>query len=197
MNTKNSSSKSTIKRNLLVFGNLRVMVCAALFVAMSIIFGKFLQIPNPFQNVIRISFENTPVIMSGILFGPCVGAVTGAIADILGCVLYGYAINPVVTLGAVAVGFVPGVLSHYIFKKNVWLKSAFSVLFSQIVGSVGIKSLGLAAWYLAQYNMGLGELMLWRLLTYVIIGVCEALIIGALLKNRNFSSLVERMVNKK
>ena len=197
MKKENSAPKETLKRNFLVFGNLRVMVCAALFVALSIIFGKFLQIPNPFQNVIRISFENTPVIMAGIFFGPCVGAFVGVVADLLGCVLYGYAINPIVTLGAAAVGLFSGIVSHYVFRKNLWLKAIFSVFFAHLLGSVALKSLGLAAWYLSQYNMGIGELMLWRLVTYFAIGVAEALIIVALLKNRNFSAMLERMERKK
>lgn len=194
MKKEKAQTRKTLKNNITVFGNLRVMVCAALFVALSIIFGKFLQIPNPFQNVIRISFENTPLIMSGILFGPAVGAITGLVADIVGCVMYGYAINPIVTIGATLVGFIPGVVSHYIFRKNIWLKSAFSVLFSHLIGSVAVKSVGLAAWYLAQYNMGLAELMLWRLLTYLMIGAAEFAIICALLRNRSFSAMLARTV---
>ena len=72
-----------------------------------------------------------------------------------------------------------------------------SVFFAHLLGSVALKSLGLAAWYLSQYNMGIGELMIWRLVTYFAIGVAEALIIVALLKNRNFSAMLERMERKK
>ena len=88
MNKEKLGAKETLKQNFTVFGNLRVMICAALLAALSIVLGKFLQIPNPFQDFIRISFENTPIIMAGMFFGPFVGAVTGAVADLLGCVIY-------------------------------------------------------------------------------------------------------------
>lgn len=190
-------TKETLKNNFRMFGNLRVLVCAALLAALSIIFGKFLQIPNPFQEFIRISFENTPIIMAGIFFGPVVGFVTGAIADVVGCVLYGYTINPIITLGAATVGFLSGFVSHYVFKKNIFLKTAFSVLFSHLIGSVVIKSLGLAAWYLTKYEIGLGEFMLWRLLNYVLVGIAEFAVISLLLRNKSFSSQLERIVRKK
>ena len=191
------SGRETFKRNISVFGNLRVMVCTALFVALSIVFGKFLQIPNPFQEFIRISFENTPVIMAGMFFGPAVGVVAGVAADIIGCVLYGYSINPIITLGAACVGFFSGIISHYIVKKPLWLKTAFSVLISHAVGSVIVKSLGLAAWYLTKYNIGLSEFILWRLLNYTIIGAAEFALIFALLRNRSFSAQLERMIKRK
>jgi len=197
MKNEEFKPKDTVKQNLAVFGNLRVMICAALLAALSIIFGKFLQIPNPFQEFIRISFENTPIIMAGMFFGPLVGLVTGVLADLVGCVLYGYAINPIITIGAAAVGFFSGVVSHYIFRKNVYLKTAFSVLSAHLIGSVVIKSLGLAAWYLSKYEIGLAEFMLWRLVNYVIVGVAEFAIVCVLLKNRAFSSQLERMVRKK
>ena len=190
-------TKPSVRRDIALFGNMRVMTCAGLLAALSIVLGKFLQIPNPFQDIIRISFENTPLIMSGIFFGPCVGLVTGAVADLLGCALYGYSVNPLVTLGAASVGFVAGIISNYIIRRGLLIKTVSAVLFSHVIGSVVIKSVGLAAWYLSTYNMGLTELMLWRLLTYAIIGAAETVIIYALLRNRGFSSQLERMVRKK
>ena len=57
MKKEQSNARQALKNEIVAFGNIRIMVCAALFVALSIIFGKFLQIPNPVQNIIRISFE--------------------------------------------------------------------------------------------------------------------------------------------
>ena len=191
------SVKSSPGRDIALFGNLRVMTCAGLLAALSIILGKFLQIPNPFQEIIRISFENTPLVMAGMFFGPAVGLATGAVADLVGCALYGYAVNPLITVGAASVGFVSGIISGYIIKRSTLLKTVLSVSIAHIIGSVVIKSIGLAAWYLSTYNMGLAELMLWRLLTYCIIGVAETAIVFALIKNRSFSSQLERMKRRK
>ena len=195
--SKSQNANPSPSRDIALFGNLRVMTCAGLLAALSIILGKFLQIPNPFQDIIRISFENTPLVMAGMFFGPAVGLATGAVADLVGCALYGYAVNPLITVGAASVGFVSGIISGYIVKKSALLKTALSVALAHIIGSVVIKSLGLAAWYLSTYNMGLTELMLWRLLTYCIIGVAETVIVFALIKNRSFSSQLERMKRRK
>ena len=189
--------KPSPRRDIALFGNLRVMTCAGLLAALSIILGKFLQIPNPFQDIIRISFENTPLVMAGMFFGPAVGLATGAVADLVGCALYGYAVNPLITVGAASVGLVSGIISNYIIRRGVLLKTSVSVVAAHVIGSVVIKSLGLAAWYLSTYNMGLAELMLWRLLTYTVIGVAEVAIVFALLKNRSFSSQLERMKRRK
>ena len=79
-----------------IFGSTKKLVVCALFAAMSIVLGKFLSIK--IGDNIRISFENLSLIMSGIFFGPLVGLVTAAVADIVGCILYGYAINPIISV---------------------------------------------------------------------------------------------------
>ena len=84
------SQKQNKKGRSALFGSLRIMTVAALLAAMSFILGKFLQIPNPFSEIIRLSFENLPILFAGICFGPIVGAATGAVADLVGCLLYGY-----------------------------------------------------------------------------------------------------------
>ena len=69
----------------------RLVVCAFL-VALSIVCGKFLAIPV--GEILRFSFENLPILFAGLAFGPVAGALVGVCADLLGCVLRGYAINP-------------------------------------------------------------------------------------------------------
>ena len=72
--TKTQTLKETLISDLRAPTRLRIIVAAALLAAMSFILGKFLQIPNPFMEVIRISFENLPLMIAGICFGPLVGA---------------------------------------------------------------------------------------------------------------------------
>ena len=196
MKKEGFKAKGTVKQNFAVFGNLRVMICAALLAALSIIFGKFLQIPNPFQEFIRISFENTPIIMAGMFFGPAVGLVAGVLADLVGCVLYGYSINPIITLGAGAVGAVAGLVSNYIVKRPLSLKVILSAVPAHLVGSVLIKSFGLASWYLAKYELGMTEFILWRLLNYTLVATAECIILYLLLKNRAFSRQMEGLLKK-
>ena len=193
---REKSVKLRFRRDLSVFGNVRVLCFAAMLAAMSLIIGKFLQIPNPFQNIIRISFENLPILLAGITMGPFVGALTGVVADLLGCVLYGYAINPLITLGAAAVGLLSGVMAGYVIRRPLAARVICSATAAHLVGSVLIKSLGLAAWYLGSYDMGLWELMLWRLLTYAVICAAECVILYLLLRHRAVSTLLERMRKK-
>ena len=120
--------KSVFQEDVAMLGNLRVLVAAALLAAMSLILGKFLQIPNPVSNIFRISLENLPVILAGVCFGPWVGGMVGAVADLVGCMLYGYAINPVITLGAASAGLVSGLVSHYLVKRPQWLSLALATI---------------------------------------------------------------------
>ncbi|MBQ9080079.1 MAG: folate family ECF transporter S component [Clostridia bacterium] len=188
-----TAPKRTLRKDLAMFGNVRVLTAAALLAAMSLILGKFLQIPNPLSDIFRISFENLPVIFAGFCFGPVVGGTVGAVADIVGCLLYGYTINPIITLGAAAVGIVSGIMANYIVKRPRWLSIAAATFAAHAVGSVVVKSLGLAAWYLSSYNMGLVELMLWRALLYAVIGTAEFLLIYLLTSHRAVAGIIERL----
>ena len=178
------------------FGSLRGLCFAAILAAMSIILGKFLQIPNPFQEFIRLSFENLPIILGAIALGPVAGAMIGVVADLIGCVAYGYTVNPIITLGAAAIGAIAGIVSNYIVKKPLSLKVILSAVPAHLIGSVLIKSFGLASWYLAKYELGMMEFILWRLLNYALVATAECVILYILLKNRAFSRQMEGLLKK-
>ena len=161
-----------------VFGSLRVMAVCSFFVAISIVCGKYLAIP--ISTVLRLSFENLSVILAGIAFGPIAGASVGVVADLVGCLLVGYEINPLITVGAGAIGLVSGVVYKICSKLPTWLSVSLTVVVSHVIGSVLIKTCGLAAFY----SMPLFELMLWRSLNYIIVGTLEGIIICAMMKNR-------------
>lgn len=178
------------------FGSLRGLCFAAILAAMSIILGKFLQIPNPFQEFIRLSFENLPIILGAIALGPVAGAMIGVVADLIGCVAYGYTVNPIITLGAASIGAIAGIVSNYIVKKPLSLKVILSAVPAHLIGSVLIKSFGLASWYLAKYELGMMEFILWRLLNYALVATAECVILYILLKNRAFSRQMEGLLKK-
>ncbi len=169
------------------FGNLKVWVCASIFVAMSIVLGKFVPLIN--LDFLRFSLENLPILMAGIAFGPIVGATVGLMADLIGCLLVGYQINPLVMLGAVIVGGASGLVSHFLVKKFSAFQVALSVAAAHILGSVLVKSVGLAAFY----DMPLYLLMLIRLLNYAILGVAEFFLIYILMKNKGISSQITKL----
>lgn len=184
-----SKSNNNVNGNIRLFGNVRVMIISGLFVALSIVLGKFLQIP--IGDSIRISFENLPLMMAGIFFGPFVGGAVGIGADLIGCLLKGYAINPIITLGAFSIGFLSGLFYMLISKKirsnaNIFL----SIFPAHIIGSMIIKSIGLYAYYHTPI-----EVLLWRVPTYIAIAVLETVIITLLLKNKAFSNQLDKVCN--
>ena len=158
---------------------LRITVALALLAAVSIICGKYLAIRV--GDVMRFSFENLPIIFSSVVFGPWLGALVAVVADLVGCMLVGYTVNPLVTLGGAAIAVVSGLLfralAHTRVKKSVNL--AISTVTAHLVGSVVIKTYGLAAFY----SMPLWELVLWRLANYAIVGALEAVLIVILMRN--------------
>ena len=123
-------------------GNVKVLAVSAVFAAASIVCGKFLAISV--GETIRLSFENLPIILSGYCFGPTVGLLTGLVADVVGCILRGYAINPIITLASVFIGFAAGAMAGIFNKASINLKLLSTVVLCHLVGSVIIKTVGLS-----------------------------------------------------
>ena len=153
-------------------------ICAVL-AAFSIVLGKYLAI-NVGENF-RFSLENLPLVLAGIYLGPVAGAFVGAAADLVGCLLVGYAINPIITLGAVSIGLVSGIVSLFLRNKGS-MKLAVSLFFAHLIGSVLIKTFGLFVYYGSPFFA-----TLWlRFLIYSGTGIVEFFILYFLSKNRAF-----------
>ena len=183
----NSTNKTTSAvKSLRLFGNTRVLVVSALFIAMSIVLGKVLAFN--IGTSIRISFENLPLLMAGIFFGPFIGAAVGAGADLIGCLLVGYSINPVITIGAASIGFVSGLVSILLSKMNKCPRTALSVLAAHATGSMLLKSIGMYLYFHTPV-----QVLLLRIPLYIGIGILEFYIIYLLLKNKAFSDQLERV----
>ena len=172
--------------------SLRITIILALMVAISILMGKYLAVRG--GDVMRFSLENTPIILSGIAFGPGAGALVGLVADLVGCVMVGYTINPLVALGAAAIGLVSGFVPRILAKINVnsKLKLATTVAVAHLVGSVVIKTLGLSAYY----DMPLVILMLWRVLNYLIVGVLDGVVVHILLNHKAIDKQIKELTKK-
>lgn len=180
-----SAKSQTITNNFKLFSNVKVLVVTALFIALSIVLGKF----TPFNSDnIRLSFENLTILMSGIFFGPVVGLVAGVSADLLGCLVRGFAINPIITVGAGFIGFISGFLYNYTFKNKMLLRTIISVSSAHLIGSVIVKSLGLYVYYGTPMAV-----LVWRVPTYIIISTLEIIIIYRLLKNKGFVNQIEKV----
>ena len=172
--------------------SLKVAVALSLLSAISIVAGKYLAIRG--GDIMRFSFENLPIILAGVLFGPLSAMLVGVVADLVGCVLVGYAINPIVTLGAAALGLCSGAVWRVCkrMKFSHLLCVSLTVLISHAVGSVLIKTFGLAKFY----EVSFGVLMLWRTLNYLIVGVLECVLVYILMKNKMFLSAVKPLLRR-
>jgi len=171
--------KNKVNTAFRVFRSPYALVFSALLVAMSVS-GKVFAFN--IGEAFRISYENLPVILSGIAFGPLVGALVGVMSDLCGCLAVGYAVNPIITLGCAALGATAGfsaLLSPSRFGK---LTLALSDVSAHILGSILIKSVGIAVYYGAEKGFFL--LLISRLVNYVPIMVLEILILFCLFANK-------------
>ena len=168
----------------MLFKSIKALTIAAMLTAMSVVIGIFCKSFLNFGNgLFRITFENLPIIISGILFGPIVGGAVGAATDLISYLLSPqvYPPNLVVTAGAASIGIISGVISHFIIKKHGCFQISISTALAHIIGSMIIKSIGLFMYY--QWAI------LWRIPIYVVIASVEAVLICLLYKNANIRKL--------
>ena len=156
----------------------RLLVTLAMLISISIICGKYLAIKG--GDILRFSFENLPILLAGMMFGPFVGMTVGVVADLIGCIMVAYAINPLVTIGAACIGLLGGVLFRITKKLPLVWQTCITVILTHLVASVIVKTFGLAQYY----DMPFHILLLWRLLNYAVVGVAEWLLLYTVLKNQ-------------
>lgn len=160
----------------------RGLTLCALLIAMSIVFSRVLSISTGF---VRFNLGSLPVVLAGVLFGPGAGFAVGAVADIVGGVLSGYAINPLITLGAAVVGLVPGLVWRWDALPGTGARLAVGVLLGHILGSMVINSLALYLFYSYPWS-----LLAVRIPNALILSVVEIVLVRLLLANRAFQQIV-------
>ena len=169
-----------------VFGTVRRLAIAAMMVAISVVIGTFCKnFLNFAGGLFRITFENLPVILSGIFLGPVIGGMVGAGSDLVSYFLspQAYPPNLIVTLGAFAVGFLSGIMAKFAVRCRGYKQIILSGAVAHLVGSVIIKSIGLYTFY--------GWLILWRLPLYVVIAAMEITLICLLWQRRSVRRLLD------
>lgn len=153
----------------------RALVLASVCAALSVICGKLLQIPV--GDSLRISFESLPVLFSSLVLGSLWGGMTGLVADLVGCAVMGYAVNPFVTLGAVFVGVLPALFSKAGKKKGFW-GVFLPVLLTHAVGNMAVKSLGLYLYYGTP-----PVILVLRVIVYAVTATLESIILYKLISS--------------
>ncbi len=167
--------------------NTKTVCTVGLLVAFSVAIGWVCKTYLTF-GAIRITFENLPIILSGLLFGPFIGGIVGLMADAISCITSpNPALNPIISAGAVLIGALPGIISRAFIKNNRTAAVWVSVFLSHILGSMILKSIGLHLFW------GYGiEILGWRIPLYIAISVCESVIISAMLKHNYISEKISK-----
>ena len=156
-----------------IFGSIKIMTLSAMLTAMSVVIGIFCKnFLNFGGGLFRITFENMPILLSGIMFGPLVGGIVGAATDVVSYFFSNqiYPINLMVTIGAASIGVVSGFFSKLVFRKKGMIRIIIPSVLAHIVGSMCIKSIGLYTYY--------GAAVLWRVPLYLLIAPLAISLIG-------------------
>ncbi|MDO4798996.1 MAG: folate family ECF transporter S component [Bacillota bacterium] len=115
------------------------LVKAALLMALSVIFARFLSVMIPIAGfpALRLGFTNIPLILSGVFFGPFVGFLTGVLADLIGVVIWPQGpYHPGLTLTSGLEGFWAGML---FFQLRIYkAKWNFKYLNAVVIIALGI-----------------------------------------------------------
>ena len=154
----------------------RALTFCALLVAMSIVFSRVLSISTGF---LRFNLGSLPVVLAAVLYGPGAGFAVGALADAVGGVLAGYAINPFITLGAGAVGWCAGWGWRHLPARRENVRLAGGILLGHIVGSMVLNSLALRLFYGYAWAV-----LAARIPNALVLAAAEFVLVRALLANR-------------
>ncbi len=121
----------------------RILVFLGLLVAMHIVLTRLFVIE---LGSYRIAIGSVCTIMAGLWFGPVAGGVCGFVSDILGCILKGYAINPLITVAGVLWGVIPALMRFTVTgrktKKTVMLCVAVAI--TSVFSTLGFTTAGVA-----------------------------------------------------
>ena len=167
--------------------NTRRLVTMALLAALSVILARILGIqPLPY---LRLSFEDMPIILAGLLFGPVAGALTGVAADLAGGLLSPYGINPVFTVGPMAMGLCAGLLRRLPAARFDYPRLLAAILPGAILGRAVWNGCWLYALGFAGADAALALLLAQRLLQYAVVSCLNAALILALFRARVFEHL--------
>jgi ECF transporter S component (folate family) len=118
------------------FFNVKTITISGLLIALNIVLSSIITIPG------IINFGGFPIIFGGIVFGPIVGGIIGAVGDIISFIVRPSASGPFMphfTLTSALTGIIPGIIVRVLkinFDRPSWWKIFVSILIGQVTTSV-------------------------------------------------------------
>ncbi len=156
---------------------------AGLFIALSIALTRtmsFYAVVGGVQGV-RIGFGNIPIILSGMVLGPSLGAVVGAAADIIGSLIMPSGpYFPGFTLSAAITGALPVIIFRLLNGNRTYSFNRIlaSVAVSDIITSLALDSI----WIHILYHVPLAVLLPPRIIARIILIPVTSYLIYTLVK---------------
>lgn len=185
---------------------LRRLCLVAMLMSLSIVVGIICKTWLTWGIYYRVTFENFPIIVIGYCFGPLWGLAAGVGADIISCLCStNPMVNPVITLGAAAVGSLSGLVPMLIGRKKATASSeeasaerkrglrpaftlAVAVALAHLIGQWLIKSIGKVT-MLGMPKIG----MLIGLGITLAVAPVEYFLIRVIFKNKSVSSALREL----
>ncbi len=154
--------------------HLKTMILAAMLVAVEVVLSRFCSISTQFG---KIGFAFAPLAVCGMLLGPWWACLTGALADLLGAVLFPIGpYFPGFTLSNALVGLIFGLLLYRRF--SGWKRIALAA----VLGNFCV-SLFLSTWWLSiLYGSPYLGLLSTRLLQSCVMTAIEIVVLPILQK---------------
>lgn len=164
---------------------MRVLVTLALLVAINIILTRLFVVY--LTDFARLDLGNVPILLSGFLFGPLAGALTGGVADVLGAIISGRGWYPPLTVGPLLMGLIPGLLQFWFRKAPTLLRMAMIVILAEVTASVLWKTY----WLSTLYGISYSACLLARLPAIIPLAIVEILFVYILYKrlSKEYSDL--------
>ncbi|MDR1328591.1 MAG: folate family ECF transporter S component [Oscillospiraceae bacterium] len=159
----------------------KTIVTLALLIAMSIALSRLLAVNiGPY----RFSIGSMPILISGLLFGPLAGVLTGFAADFLGAVFLGIGpYSPLLAPTPILMGLIPGLFRAFVWRKPSIVRVLTATLPSYIIGSMGYTTYVLAKYI---YGQPFLPLFIQRVGIYAATFVVDAGIVFLLIKSDLF-----------
>ncbi|MDI6600395.1 MAG: folate family ECF transporter S component [Thermoanaerobacteraceae bacterium] len=156
---------------------------AGLFIALSIVLTRtmsFMITVGGIQGV-RIGLGGMPIILSGIVLGPGLGALVGAASDVIGYILFPNGpYFPGFTLTAALSGALPAILLRFIDRKRSFplIKILIVIAISDIITSIFLDTY----WLVIMYHKAIAVLLPPRITARVIMIPVNSYLIYSLLR---------------
>ncbi len=166
----------------------KTIAFAALLATISIVMARVMSFAPP--PVTRWSLDKFPLFLSGMFFGPLVGAMTGFVADFVGSLMQ-YGFDPIYCLPPILYGIAGGIFRKFLARKAGFFRLALCYFVPVILGSWLWQSFAIA------YKQSEGDAIFKTFLTFLgsrgiqfsIVGPLEIVILAFLLRSGIFTRM--------